>query len=894
MLLYGIAAAACLYLFGPKLLDWLVVVLEKAGNPKPRAIELSLVILVLLLLWSQARGRWLGFLGIKHWHTYPPLWFAVPFGFAAWAMIRFWSDGIVELHRDAAEARSFLATFPTWIALPTVMFIAGALVIGPLLPKLARLRRPIGNADARALDTFDNILRWAADDEAVTSAGMDGFDHDRIATRIAQRLLATPRSTVALVGPLGSGKTTICNLVTRRLQSDPAVRVVRVSLWPFESADAAVRGILESLVAELGRHVNVLPLVGLAEGYLSLIEAAASPLKGLLPFLRGAVKPSDQLKGLDQIASAAGLRFVLWIEDLERFSGGDLVSDEKARSAREAELLSPVMALLFLLNECEQVAVVVSDVSLRSRFDLGKVARFVERVPRLTPEGVWRIVSLARDGCLGGWPAPVIDPQSPASREITLSATDAAGIGAWLSKFSRSSPALPVAITDAVQTPRSLKLALRRTIEVWMVLAGEIDFDSVLAASVLRAVDPELISFVDDNIELFRIGFRNPMAASEKKNEPHAALDRAEKILARPRDGLEPEEAYTRATRALLRFLFPMYSATADDSERINVERPQALCVDQHADNWRRFLDQTPVPDDERDQLALEDILAWREGRPSGLVDRFLDARKAWQVATFVGQFKASEFCRLLIELSERLSTQTAEHWADGRERPPGLTVLWNMTRTRRPRPEQIAEAVGLVVERYAGTSIPLAAEVMTLYGEQNSVHLMSAEHANAIGAKFRQMLIAGFSRQGAETWFLEACRSGSPWRIARVLWMVHGPGDGDETWKVVASVLLGVAESRPAVGVPLVALMVSGVQTIPELEHQEDGSYRPASRPRGTFNENAARALFDFPRFLRAVANFTPSAELAPQLREQCIAVVEAARGILGGSAARPSGSGA
>ena len=80
---------------------------------------------------------------------------------------------------------------------------------------------------------------------------------------------------------------------------------------------------------------------------------------------------------------------MLWIEDFERFLGGNDLPSE-ARAEREVELLSPIRALLHLLDRCEEIAVVTADTTLRARIDIGKIARFVERVPTMAVEDVVR------------------------------------------------------------------------------------------------------------------------------------------------------------------------------------------------------------------------------------------------------------------------------------------------------------------------------------------------------------------------------------------------------------------------------------------------------------------------------------------------------------------------
>src|SRR5205823_6061107 len=105
------------------------------------------------------------------------------------------------------------------------------------------------------------------------------------------------------------------------------------------------------------------------------------------------------------------------------------------------------------------------------------------------------------------------------------------------------------------------------------------------------------------------------------------------------------------------------------------------------------------------DQAALQDIRGWQAGEKNELVGRFLDPWRAAQISTFVGQFRPRELLRLLQELADRLSTQSAETWPEGRTRAPGIIDVLRMSMLRRPRSEQAAEAVSAVIERYTAVN---------------------------------------------------------------------------------------------------------------------------------------------------------------------------------------------
>ena len=115
---------------------------------------------------------------------------------------------------------------------------------------------------------------------------------------------------MAVVGERGSGKSTIGRLVEHHLRSNSRMLFVKLSLWPFESTDAAVRGILNELVRELGTRVSTLSLTGLPEQYAAAVEKLG-PLAFVLSLFRQSPNPKQIIEQVDDIALATGLPHLL-------------------------------------------------------------------------------------------------------------------------------------------------------------------------------------------------------------------------------------------------------------------------------------------------------------------------------------------------------------------------------------------------------------------------------------------------------------------------------------------------------------------------------------------------------------------------------------------------------
>jgi len=489
---------------------------------------------------------------------------------------------------------------------------------------------------------------------------------------------------------------------------------------------------------------------------------------------------------------------------------------------------------------------------------------------------VWRVTDLVRTRCLGGYPSSVIDPTSPKVREAFVPARDPLHITGWLLSFRDSSPSIFEAIVQVLATPRTLKSALRMTLEIWEAMPGEIDFDSVLVASGLRVARPDLFALVSEHIDLVRHGLTNPFSAGDEKREPHAVVARIDELLRRE------DERAAAALRTLLHFLFPKYPPEQRADEKEYVSRPQAMFVADEADYWRRFLAQTPIAPEVSDQKALASIRAWRDGNGTDLIDRILDPQRGSQIQRFVGQFLPSDLCRLLREVADRLSTQSAAGW-ENRADAPGVTAVWRMMFIRQPSHDAVYRTVVDIVERTARTHLPLANDVTHFFATSspNVPVLMSDTQRKDVVQRLRRGVAANFLGEGAEKPLALALREGSPWIIR---WIVFGevrePGAlAFDRWPEFSNVLLTLAENQPPIGVPLVVSLVTQSNMSTALGHSASGEPEVQRGWAGQFDEEAARRLFDFGRLVRVLRDFHVPDYLDEQMKATCLAAVDAAR---------------
>ncbi len=721
MAMCGTAAAAVthatLLLLSPLIYDgelWRRIV------NRPVLMVTSAAILAAILIGRSGRHRWAGFLGSRYFWSYPPLSLAVFVGMVAYS-------GLALL-----PPMSTHAVIPaTWLLLTPLIaaVFVGAQAIWPRLvtssdPAAQSTPSTPGSAagrDAARIDeSLDALLRWISTDTPVTTSADDRFEMTTVARRIANRLAnaqGKPPS-IAILGRRGSGKSTIRNLVQHEMRAVPRFLHITISLWPFESAEAAVRGVLRAMIDEVGRHVNVLPLRGIADEYASVVAASAPRLREFVSAANQAT-PEGAIDRLRGILDAIQLHCVLWIDDLERFAGEDTLSPANA-GIREVERLGPIRALLHLLDHQDHISVILCDASLHSRFDVDKIAQYIERPPDLNPELVWRVIERLRSACRGGYPRPFIDAATKGERDrITVPDSE---IGRWVWLHDAfDTDTIGWAIGRICRTPRTLKSGLRAAAEAWNALCGEVDLDDVIVASLLRAARPDVFLLLATHTDHFRSPNRSDLLADAhgKAPPPHDADVAMDAFLER-----EETASERRAVEIVVKFLFPAFRGGLVTGSDQTWMRPQGFAGPFATDYLQRYLTLVPIVAAESDQLLLSAIRQWRNGKPSDLIASMLNPDVSARVARFVHQFTPSDCCRLLVDVVAALLIQRM----DGESRnalPSQLIHVGGMLLAARQGAwvdeSELVSALQSAIDRAMGDDLSLALAVIRVFAWEQS-----------------------------------------------------------------------------------------------------------------------------------------------------------------------------
>jgi KAP family P-loop domain len=446
---------------------------------------------------------------------------------------------------------------------------------------------------------WSEIEQWVRTESPATD---DLLNRRYIARRIARHLL-TPFGedrTIGLIGAFGTGKTSIVQWVEKELKllprnNCPKVWVCSVTCWGFVDSSAAIQNILASAISAVSRHADCFSVRQVPESYRKTLSAGGGWLPPAIDVFVGQPDPTDHLRTLTPLLEAINARLVIVIEDLDRNQSVKFdIQDVLALLQR----LKLVRGLSFILTGSS---------SSMSRMDFAKLCDHIEALPAMEEKDVLRLITIVREHCLTAY-----DDVNP----VTMYGRGRGKTELWDHAWSRAGlyftlgyDIIPTgrAVTLLSSTPRALKHALSHTIVDWQRLHGELDFDELLIANVLRHGAPEAFDFLLRRIDILR-------SEQARVTDAH---DR--QLLARPREAMRREwrlatksvEWDARAAMQLITFLVPNATQYLRDRQPYTQQSPQGVRHNSPTDYWRRLLAGELMPGELTDQEVLHAMEQW-------------------------------------------------------------------------------------------------------------------------------------------------------------------------------------------------------------------------------------------------------------------------------------------
>lgn len=797
--------------------------------------------------------RLAAYLGLKHFVVYPPVWVAgvVGAGLLTVALEQFPSV------RQVLGVSSTLADGLTlvgcgyWVIPILVPIATGAMACFSGYPPSPEVSGSATNV-VPLHASWERLRAWLENDNPVVHPEDDAFKHAVIARRIARRLREHPTPAQAVVGGLGTGKTTLRCLVEHELGLNSKTHILPVELWPYDTPQAAVEGVLRTLVQGLALEVNVLAARGLPEEYVAAINAAGGFASNLANLASKAGSPFDVLETVDGIATAIDHRFIVWVEDLERFARTSGQGD----SLEESDRLAPLRALLFGLSELTSVGVITATTSLHARFDTEKIARYVEELPPLEFADAARILQAFRVRCR----MPSFINPAPSEARRAWDAFDSPEGLAAHEALGGKGRTLPNKAVSLCRTPRTLKQGLRRTLSYWEAWTGEVDFDDLLVMHLFRVGEPAAFAVVRDHWNELVRRYTNGRESQEGLASFRTALNDLKL-------GVERAESVDFIVEAV--FL--------SETRRT---RPQGLTISRY---WNRFLAEPELAPEDRDQAALQVL---RNDDDDAVLD-LLEGPQSRVVENFERQLSGERLLRLLVPLVRRRVTEDPSGWPTRGvlplDTPPGLIPLWRMLldtgRPDAPSATDVSEALVRAFEESI-TNLHLVHTLDyyflgtkegegCLYGE-------GIERGRELKAAARERMWALFvgTYRGSPQALINGLRGSNSWTLSWIVWRSHRKETKEignlpfADWSMLAPTILAACRTNRQLMLPQLAALV----TRKAGETFRDGRFHDLLE----FDAAQAEALFGSED--QVLGLFVDQVEVEPDARDMVEAVRTAA----------------
>ena len=182
--------------------------------------------------------------------------------------------------------------------------------------------------------TADNAVRTSAEDRLGRTATAATLIHAIRAAASAEGYV------LAVVGPWGSGKTSILNLMQEKLEQEDTTIIVNFNPWMFSGAEQLVDAFFRELGAQLretggntfNKIATALDQYSFLFSPLTLIPGAGSYISRAIDLAKGLKKYGDskkpsvdaQRKQLHTLLSELDSPIVMTVDDIDRLSDGEI------------------------------------------------------------------------------------------------------------------------------------------------------------------------------------------------------------------------------------------------------------------------------------------------------------------------------------------------------------------------------------------------------------------------------------------------------------------------------------------------------------------------------------------------------------------------------------------
>ena len=330
-----------------------------------------------------------------------------------------------------------------------------------------KIARSTLNLTAEEGPSPKEIIDWAASETPILNPEDDLLNSEHRINRIINSLAKNHQNTVAVLGAYGSGKTSLANLVTGTVESKFPEKFIfaSASCWGFNDSNAAQEAVLEQIILALSEHVDTFAIRGMPSRFVEALSDTSPYIRTFFNFA-STKDPDSQLDLLSPLLGASGKTLVVIIEDTER-------------NGKEFDL-ECIEGLLVRFKHIPDLSFIIN-ASLDSQIDFMRLCEHTEVLANLDSVTVMNTLEKIQVYCRNQYPEDVdLVERKPYY-----------GTEPW-----KRANMWELQLVDLINTPRKLKATIRRVINAWDSLHGEVEIDQLLIASCLRVCAPKAFSYL--------------------------------------------------------------------------------------------------------------------------------------------------------------------------------------------------------------------------------------------------------------------------------------------------------------------------------------------------------------------------------------------------------------
>jgi len=371
--------------------------------------------------------------------------------------------------------------------------------------------------------------------------------------------------------------------------SSESLIFVDVLGWGLDKQSAA-EIILRQVIQGCADHVDCLALSNIPAQYSASIGHLSSWSKGLSLLLSSAYDPMNTLETMNTVLKAINKRIVIFFEDLDRNWQGD-------------DFWAEIISLLDRLKKLDRVSFVLAITGTDRLSDIiNRISEHIEIVPKLSVNCVSQMYATFKHGCIQEHNDILLSDQKFRYNRILASKED------MRDKIREILNQRPIdeleTLTAIIENPRNLKHILRRTYRSWQTLHGEIDFDHLFIANVLRIAAPNAFNFIHENIrDIYWLGQKERKEEDEKP--------RREKLQTKLSNLFTDGPAKHENVEKVISFLFPYWEYRYFSG----AETIQGLSDFKYSNYWERIIREKLNEAEISDQEFVRAVHSWKANK---------------------------------------------------------------------------------------------------------------------------------------------------------------------------------------------------------------------------------------------------------------------------------------